>query len=348
MIPIGTDIKLAARLLKEGSLVAMPTETVYGLAANASSKEALNKLFEAKGRPKSHPVIVHLASPEQLPDWVVSVPDVAVELAKRFWPGPLTMIFKKRDHVLNEVTGGQDTVAIRIPDHKTALELLREFNGGLAAPSANRFGKLSPTRASDVANEFRDQVAYVLDGGDCRVGIESTIIDVSGNKPRVLRPGMLSAETLGEVIRSIGSSSISASGGSTSAGRKTEGVGDSVANDTAPAIKAPGTLKSHYSPSTPVMLVDTSEIESVLQSLQNDSKKAAVLSFDWTRNNGFSETVPWIQAENDPDSYARDLYGNLRKLDSSNCDWIIVETVPAAVQWDGIRDRLQRASCREE
>lgn len=325
MIPIGTDIKLAAGLLKEGSLVAMPTETVYGLAADASSKEALHKLFEAKGRPKSHPVIVHLASPEQLPDWVVSVPDVAAELAKRFWPGPLTMIFKKRDHVLIEVTGGQDTVAIRIPDHKTALELLREFNGGLAAPSANRFGKLSPTRASDVANEFREEVAYVLDGGDCRVGIESTIIDVSGNKPRVLRPGMLSAETLSEVIGSI--------------------VGS---KQTAPEIKAPGTLKSHYSPSTPVMLVDSSEIESVLKSLQIDSKKAAVLSFDWTRDNGFSETVPWIQAAKDPDSYARDLYGNLRKLDSSNCDWIIVETVPAAVQWDGIRDRLQRASCRED
>jgi L-threonylcarbamoyladenylate synthase len=326
MTAIGSDIQLAAQQLKNGNLVAIPTETVYGLAADASSKEALHKLFDAKGRPKSHPVIVHLASPEQLTDWAAHVPEQALQLAERFWPGPLTMIFKKREHVLHEVTGGQDTVAIRVPRHEVALKLLRQFGGGLAAPSANRFGKLSPTRATDVANEFSTEVSYVLDGGTCEVGIESTIIDLSGDQPRVLRPGMLSLTMLNEVA----------------------GITVTHADEDEPIIKAPGTLKSHYSPTTPVMLVNSNQIHDVLKTMETNLKKAAVLSFVPKIENGMKPQAAWIVAQPEPESYARNLYGNLRQLDGCGCDWIIVETVPEADEWSGIRDRLKRASFRED
>lgn len=326
MTSIGKDIRQAAKLLKEGNLVAIPTETVYGLAADASNKDALHKLFDAKGRPRNHPVIVHIASAAQLTDWVTEVPPSAHQLAEKFWPGPLTMIFKKKPHVLDDVTGGQDTVAIRVPRHETALKLLQEFGGGLAAPSANRFGKLSPTQAADVANEFDTEVAYVLDGGTCDVGIESTIVDMSGDQPRVLRPGMLNLEMLNQVA----------------------GLGATHNEDETPAVKAPGTLKSHYSPTTPVMLVEPDELESVLHKISGQAKTAAVLSFQKEIGNGNKQQTAWIAVPKDPDIYARSLYGNLRKLDTFKCDWIIVERVPQQDQWLGIRDRLQRASFRED
>jgi L-threonylcarbamoyladenylate synthase len=326
MTAIGKDIQRAARLLKEGNLVAIPTETVYGLAADASNREALHKLFDAKGRPRNHPVIVHIAGVEQLNDWVADVPPIAEKLAAKFWPGPLTMIFRKRPHVLGDVTGGQNTVAIRVPKHDSALKLLREFGGGLAAPSANRFGKLSPTEASDVANEFETEVAYVLDGGTCDVGIESTIIDMSGDKPRVLRPGMLNLEMLNEVA----------------------GLNATHNNDEEPSVKAPGTLKSHYSPMTPVMLVEADELKAILQKLNGAAKTAAVLSFEKEVVNGTDKQTAWIAVQKDPEVYARNLYGNLRKLDSYRCDWIVVERVPHHDKWSGIADRLQRASFRED
>lgn len=326
MTSLGKDIKKAAKLLKEGNLVAIPTETVYGLAADASNKEALHKLFDAKGRPRNHPVIVHIASEAQLTDWVEEVPPIARELAKKFWPGPLTMIFKKKPHVLTDVTGGQDTVAIRVPRHETALKLLQEFGGGLAAPSANRFGKLSPTEAADVANEFDNEVAYVLDGGTCDVGIESTIVDMSGKQPRVLRPGMLNLEMLNQV----------------------EGLSATHNEEETPSVKAPGTLKSHYSPMTPVMLVDADELKTVLKKLNGQQKTAAVLSFNEEAKNGDEQQTAWIAVPQDPDIYARNLYGNLRRLDTFKCDWIIVERVPQQDRWSGIRDRLQRASFRED
>jgi len=324
MTAIGNNIQQAARLLKEGNLVAIPTETVYGLAADASSKDALAKLYQAKGRPTNHPVIVHLASPEQLPDWVSHVPEAAKTLAAKFWPGPLTMIFKKHERVLLEVTGGQDTVAIRIPRHEIALELLREFGGGLAAPSANRFGKLSPTKAADVDNEFGDALSYILDGGTCQIGIESTIVDLSGEKLRVLRPGMLSVTTLNEI----------------------DGMNvTSFNSEITPDIKAPGTLKSHYSPRTPLMLVNCDEIPDVLTKLKSESLVCAVLSFK-PQSNG--QQTAWIVAQDNPDTYAQNLYSNLRELDKLGCDWIIVETVPTTDPWSGIRDRLQRAAHRED
>lgn len=324
---IGTDIAHAARLLNEGMLVGMPTETVYGLAADASNRIALQSLFAAKCRPTNHPVIVHISSDGALSKWAADIPDIAYQLAERFWPGPLTMIFKKQKRVLYEVTGGQETVAIRIPRHKIALQLLEKFGGGIAAPSANRFGRLSPTSAADVEGEFGDEVAYVLDGGVCEVGIESTIIDLSGKQPRILRPGMLGLEELNEI----------------------SGLDARTRDESASAPRAPGTLKSHYSPSTPVRLVSAAQLHSVLSELKNQAKKTAVLSFtsepeDYKKH----PNSAWIVANNDPSSYARNLYSNLRKLDKLNCDLIIVEEVPTTDSWSGIQDRLQRASVRED
>lgn len=323
----GTDIAHAAHLLTEGMLVGMPTETVYGLAADASNKEALRKLFAAKCRPPDHPVIVHIASDGSLGKWAADIPDIAYQLAERFWPGPLTMIFKKQQRVLYEVTGGQETVAIRIPRHKIALQLLEKFGGGIAAPSANRFGKLSPTAAADVENEFGDTVSYVLDGGVCEVGIESTIVDLSGPSPRILRPGMLGLEQLNEIA----------------------GLEARNSDDATDAPRAPGTLKSHYSPSTPVRLVSGSQLGTMLSELKNASKKTAVLSFK-TEPDDYTKLPDnaWIVAQSDPNNYARNLYSNLRKLDKLNYDLIIVEEVPSTDSWSGIQDRLQRASVRED
>lgn len=333
MAEIGTQIKRAASLLKEGKLVGMPTETVYGLAADAGNKDALARLFAAKGRPTNHPVIVHLASAEKLSDWVESIPTVAEELAKKFWPGPITMIFRKKPHVLYEVTGGQETVAIRVPQHPVALELLREFGGGLAAPSANRFGKLSPTRAEDVANGFGDEVSYVLDGGTCDVGIESTIIDLSSDTPRILRPGMISADDLEPFLHQTQ--------------RFSEHLHHSrLSADEDCGIRAPGTLKSHYSPHTPLKLVNGEELPDVLKELKEQNLKPAVLSFQPPMD-AKQPGSEWIVADRDPLHYARHLYMNLRKLDTFSCDWIVVEQVPETDKWVGIRDRLKRASYRE-
>ncbi len=324
---IGLDVEHAARLLKEGRLVGMPTETVYGLAADASNKEALQRLFAAKGRPTNHPVIVHIASIGSLSNWAAEIPEIAYQLAEKFWPGPLTMIFKKRAHVLHEVTGGQDTVAVRVPRHEIALKLLQEFNGGIAAPSANRFGKLSPTSPADVEGEFGEALAYVLDGGICEVGIESTIVDLSGETPRVLRPGMLSLEQLNEIT----------------------GLDARHRDESFSAPRAPGTLKSHYSPMTPVRLVSGEQLFSVLSEMKNDSKKAAVLSFKGESDSLVQHSdKAWIVAHGDPHNYARHLYSNLRKLDNLNCDLIIVEEVPTTESWSGIQDRLQRAAVRED
>ncbi|MBS2001864.1 MAG: threonylcarbamoyl-AMP synthase, partial [Cyanobacteria bacterium SZAS LIN-5] len=186
-----TIIEHAVRLLQSGELVAFPTETVYGLGADASNPAAVARLYAAKGRPTNHPVIVHLADSNQLSKWASSVPFAAIQLAEKFWPGPLTLILPKADHVLDEITGGQKSVGLRVPAHPLALELLKAFGGGIIAPSANKFGRLSPTRAEDVRAEFKDEVSLVLDGGPCAVGIESTIVDLSREQPMILRPGMI-------------------------------------------------------------------------------------------------------------------------------------------------------------
>jgi L-threonylcarbamoyladenylate synthase len=217
------EIENAVQALRDGELVAFPTETVYGLGANAQNPAAVRKIFEAKGRPANHPVIVHLDDPRFLHRWVREVPQTATRLAEAFWPGPLTMVMPRASHVHDVITGGQDTIAIRVPAHPMAQQLLTAFGGGIAAPSANRYGRLSPTRAEHVREELGDAVRVILDGGECQLGLESTIIAFEGDAVRLLRPGGVTAAQLravaGEVLvgQSAGSPRVP---GSTPGGRR--------------------------------------------------------------------------------------------------------------------------------
>lgn len=312
----------AVEALKAGLLVAFPTETVYGLGADAANAHALARLYQAKGRPTNHPVIVHLSAIAQLNDWARAVPDAAMVLARAFWPGPLTLILPRAEGVSDAITGGQDSVGLRIPNHPLALNLLKEFGGGVAAPSANKFGRLSATSAEDVAKEFLDEVAVVLDGGHCEVGIESTIVDFSGGVPRILRPGMIVPEQIVSLIGDV-----------------EHGTARGAAADK--TIRAPGGLPSHYAPKTPMRLVVGSALSKEVESLIKQGMRVCVLSFV---PNTSSDEITWLAIPNDPQAYARQLYRSLRKLDQEKADIILVETVPTTETWSGIADRLARAS----
>ncbi len=235
----GSSIERALEILRNGGLVAIPTETVYGLAGDASNETAVRKIFEAKGRPADHPLIVHIAAAEQLGDWAASIPNAAEILADTCWPGPLTLLVPRAAHVLNVVTGGRETVGVRVPAHPLTTELLDRFGGGLAAPSANRFGKVSPTTAAHVVADLGSQVDYVLDGGPCPVGVESTIVDSTVNPPQILRPGGISSEDIRELL------------------------GDAHADADGPS-RASGMLTSHYAPRARVVLVASSEEATVV------------------------------------------------------------------------------------
>lgn len=228
----GSSIERALEILRNGGLVAIPTETVYGLAGDASNEAAVRRIFEAKGRPADHPLIVHVAAAEQLADWAATVPTAAAILADTCWPGPLTLLVPRAVHVLSVVTGGRDTVGIRVPAHPLTTELLTRFGGGLAAPSANRFGKVSPTTAAHVIADLGSRVDYVLDGGACPVGVESTIVDCSVEPSQILRPGGISSEEISELLNGA----LAAADGPS---------------------RASGMLVSHYAPSARVVLADT-------------------------------------------------------------------------------------------
>lgn len=320
--PDSEEIKNASTLLKAGQLVAFPTETVYGLGADASNTDALARLYRVKGRPDTHPVIVHLASVDMLEKWAKTVPDEAYKLAEKLWPGPMTLILKKASHVSDAVSGGQDTVGLRIPSHPVALELLKEFGSGVAAPSANRHGKVSPTSAAHVKEELGDLVAKILDGGPCSVGIESTIIDLSGQERRILRPGMITIEEIEKIL-----------------GKK---KGKAKANQEEVAPRAPGTLSSHYAPSTSLKLFAPSNLGRALATAENLSMKVAVMSFREPIT--CSVVVTWRQLPDNADEYARVLYSTLRELDEQGADYIIAEEPPQKTAWSGILDRLRRAA----
>ena len=254
-------IAKAVLLLRQGRLVAFPTETVYGLGADASNPEAVKRIFSAKGRPADHPLIVHIPDVDSLTDWALNVPESARRLADRFWPGPLTLILKKKPEVSSVVTGGQDTVGLRIPDNPVALSLLRAFGGGIAAPSANRFKRISPTQASHVAEELEGFVDMILDGGPCQVGVESTIVDLSGSRPVLLRPGQITRTQIEQVL----------------------GVELAVISPTEKAspgdIRAPGMMKIHYAPVTPAMLCNGERLPEIVRSLTSQDQKIGVLLF---------------------------------------------------------------------
>jgi L-threonylcarbamoyladenylate synthase len=318
-----SDVGRAAAVLREGKLVAFPTETVYGLGADASNAHAIAKIFAAKGRPADHPLIVHLSDASHLGRWAVNIPEAAEKLAAAFWPGPLTLILKRHPSVLDAVTGGQDTVGLRVPNHPLALQLLREFGGanggGLAAPSANRFGRVSPTTAAHVHEELGDAVSMILDGGPCAVGIESTILDLSAGTPRILRPGMLGAEAIAKVL-----------------GYAPELGG---AQD---IPRVSGSLEAHYAPRTPLQLLATPDIVEAASKALGAGQRVAMLTSQPLAP--VHENLAWCPASVDATQFAHDLYARLRELDAMGFDLILVATPPADETWRAVTDRLRRAA----
>jgi len=320
--PNQASIARAVAKLHAGELIAFPTETVYGLGADAGRAEAVRKIFAAKGRPVDHPVIVHLHQAVELANWTRGVPVGAQKLAHSFWPGPLTLVLPRAVNVSDAVTGGQDTVGIRVPSHPVARALLAEFGGGIAAPSANRFGRISPTTAQHVAEDLGDSVSIILDGGPCAVGIESTIIAFADDEPMLLRPGAIGAADLERVL------------------------GRALRVPTSAAPRAPGTLAAHYAPKTAATLVPPGALHAELEQLAERDEAIAVLARTVTRPPEFSDA--WIDAPTEPAAYAHDLYANLRALDHANADAILIEAVPAGDEWLAIRDRLERATRGED
>ncbi len=320
-----TEIARAVAFLRAGELVAFPTETVYGLGADASQPSAVAKIFSAKGRPADHPVIVHIPDVSHVKHWAMDIPDSAYQLAEVFWPGPLTLILKRRPDVSDCLTGGQDTIGLRVPNHPVALELLKVFNGGIAAPSANRFGRISPTTAAHVRDELGNAVSLVLDGGPCDVGIESTILDLSRIKAEILRPGMISSSAIAQIPGIVMASSSAASGG-------IQGLVPRVS----------GSLESHYAPRTPLRLVTRENLKREQDEAFRRGERIAILAFEPVEKGDAS--VLWRKAPNDPEAYAHELYASLRELDTLNCASIIVQRVPVDSVWQAIDDRLHRAA----
>ncbi|MEO6699670.1 MAG: L-threonylcarbamoyladenylate synthase [Paraperlucidibaca sp.] len=312
------EIVRAADILRRGGLAAFPTETVYGLGADASNERAVARIFTTKGRPADHPLIVHLAAADEMARWARDIPDVAWQLAECIWPGPLTLILKRAPGVLDAVTGGQDTIGLRVPDHPVALALLNAFGGGIAAPSANRFGRVSPTSAAHVLAEFGDAVDCVIDGGSCTVGLESTILDLSGEYPRVLRPGAVTPEMLTHIL------------------------GEPLSARTGDSPRTPGCLASHYAPDTPLRLIAPETIEAVAQALVDCGHSIAVLSMRQPANHHAG--CRWVMMPSDPSAYGQVLYARLRDIDSGACHGVLVEQPPADMAWEAVRDRLQRAA----
>ncbi len=309
------DIHAAVEALRRGEVIGLPTETVYGLAADASNVEAVRRIFALKGRPADHPLIVHIADASSLATWTTDASPLALRLAEAFWPGPLTLILPRSARVSDVVTGGQDTVGLRCPDHPVALAVLREFGGGLAAPSANRFGRISPTSAAHVREEFPSGVDIVLDGGNCAIGIESTILDLSSGQPRVLRPGQISAARIEAVI-------------------------GPVAQDRSEhSPRASGTLEAHYAPRTPLLLLPRAALESEAREQGALGKRVAILGVGTlpTGSNG-------LALPEDAQSYAHGLYAALRQLDAGGQQLLLVERPPEGSEWLAVHDRLRRAA----
>jgi L-threonylcarbamoyladenylate synthase len=318
------NLSRAATLLADGRLVAFPTETVYGLGADADNPTALAKIFAAKGRPANHPLIVHVASLAEVAYWTSSLPNDAVTLFERFSPGPLTLILPKAPHVNDAVTGGQTTVGVRIPSHPVAHELLTRFTEigghGIAAPSANRFGHVSPTTASHVAADLDGKVDLILDGGATTHGIESTIVALTDDTPVLLRPGSVTVAALEAAL-----------------GKKI-----ALGKHGKDTPRASGTLPSHYAPHTAARLVPACDLDKTLaQHRLNHERVALLLRASPFRANA---TEPVIRLPMDAEGYAQGLYAALRQLDAAHADILLIEAVPDAPEWLGVRDRLARAT----
>ncbi len=319
-------VKLAARKLEAGKLVAFPTETVYGLGGDAENAAAIADIYAAKGRPANHPVIVHVAPEADISYWAAEVPAEARALIEAFWPGPLTLILKRAAHVPAAASGGQDSIGVRCPSHPVAQALLREFKGGkggIAGPSANKFGHVSPTTAEHVRDEFGSDadslVDYILDGGPSEVGIESTIVDLSRASTHgavLLRPGQISVDQIAAVL----------------------GKAPSAPDVAAP--RASGTLDAHYAPHTPVAQVSAEQLAETVKELVGRQYKVAVIY----RTVEIISLHASIAMAQEADQYAHDLYAALRDMDHRHADVILVEATPSTPAWQGINDRLRRAA----
>jgi L-threonylcarbamoyladenylate synthase len=322
-------IAAAARLLERGDLVAFPTETVYGLGADAENPAAVEKIYLAKGRPSNHPLIVHLSPEADVGYWSDAVGDAACRLMAAFWPGPLTLILSRAPHIPDTVAGGQQSIGLRCPSHPVAQALLREFKagrGGIAAPSANRFGHVSPTLAQHVRDEFRDAplLSCVLEGGQSEVGIESTIIDLSRGAPVLLRPGHVDSLQIAEVLGAV----------------------PGMPDDAAP--RASGTLASHYAPHTPVAVVAADDIASTLAGLRAAGRRVALMHHTEVEDIGVESQLAGLAGRAalpaQPVGYAHDVYAALRRLDLCGADLILVEAIPDTAPWQAVGDRLKRAA----
>jgi len=308
--PPSPSIAEAVAILKGGGLLAIPTETVYGLAADARNTEAVARIFALKGRPADHPLIVHIAGPDAIETWASTIPESAKQLATHFWPGPLTLILKKRSDVPDAVTGGQNTVGLRCPDHPLTLSLLRAFGGGLAAPSANRFGRISPTTAAHVRAEFGTDAPPILDGGPCPVGIESTIVDLSQDPPRILREGRIRHAELLPFLPGLDS-----------------GIGNS-------SPRVSGSLDAHYAPRTPMRMLEREALTGATETVPG----CVLLAL-----NALPTGAEGLSLPADADDYARGLYAALRQLDARNATCILIEQPPSGPDWLAVNDRIKRA-----
>ena len=303
-----TVIQGASQALSQGNLIAFPTETVYGLGADATNPDAVKRIYEVKGRPSDHPLIVHIASLDQMDQWAIDIPEYAIQLARDFWPGPMTLVLKRNTKAKDFITGGQDTVALRVPAHPIALSLLQEFKEGIAAPSANRFGSVSPTTAEAVEEELKDYLSpqdLILDGGQCLVGVESTIIDCTKQTPFILRPGAITSAMIEE---STGLIALTNNDGS---------------------IRVSGALDSHYSPKAKVVLDAIAEPGDGLIAPDQIPTPDGVIRLASPR------TV---------EGYARDLYAALRLADTKNLDVVVVLQPGGDGLAEAIRDRLARSA----
>jgi L-threonylcarbamoyladenylate synthase len=311
-------IRRAADVIRAGGLVAFPTETVYGLGANALDAAAVERIFQAKGRPASNPVIVHLSGVSEIANVAAHWPETAARLAARFWPGPLTLVVPKADAVPSIVTAGGATVAVRCPDHPVARSLIRTAGVPIAAPSANRSTQLSPTRAEHVLGSLNGRIDVLLDGGPCSGGIESTVVDVTGELPRVLRPGLITMPMLESVCGRI----------------ETGATGGGVA-------RSPGQMVKHYSPRTPLVLAQcTKQAFHFLDEGVTAGFRVLIVGFAVPR-----EPYPSYRTMScEPEQYAAELYAVLHEIDGAGWDRVVIEMPPDTPEWAAVRDRLTRAA----
>jgi L-threonylcarbamoyladenylate synthase len=316
---VTSDISEAAAVLRAGGLVAFPTETVYGLGADATNSEAVTRIYTVKGRPSDHPIIVHIASVADLDRYAADVPDAARALAAECWPGPLTLVVNLREGtIVPEVTGGRDTVAMRVPAHPIALALLAEVGRGVAAPSANRFGKVSPTTAAHVRVDLGTDVDCVLDGGPAAIGVESTIVDCSRPDPAILRLGGVDAQTIDAI------------------------VGAHVELLTRGEVAAPGTLERHYSPAATVIVVESGAVAARATSALASGARVGLLAI--APPSGLPAGLDILRAPADADDYARVLYARLREADERGLDIVIAVAPPPEGIGAAVTDRLARAA----